>query len=45
VEREGERRRCYYALTREGEKVLAVQRSEWRAFAAMVHELIEPSPA
>lgn len=45
VERVGERRRCYYSLTPEGERVLAEQRSEWRAFAAMVHELIEPSPA
>ena len=45
VEREGERRRCFYSLTAEGGKVLAAQRREWRAFAAMVHELIEPSPA
>lgn len=45
VEREGERRRCYYALTPEGGRVLAAQRREWRAFAAMVEDLIQPSPA
>ena len=45
VEKEGERRRCFYALTPEGERVLAAQRREWRAFAAMVEDLIEASPA
>ncbi len=45
VEKEGERRRCYYALTPEGRKVLAAQRREWRSFTAMVEDLIEPSPA
>ncbi|NJD19499.1 MAG: PadR family transcriptional regulator [Gemmatimonadetes bacterium] len=45
VEQAGERRRCYYELTPEGERVLAAQRREWRAFAAMVEALIPPSPA
>lgn len=32
VERDGQRRRRYYRLTAEGRKVLAKQRSVWRAF-------------
>lgn len=45
VEREGERRRCYYTLTPDGRQVLAAQRREWKAFAAMMDHLIEASPA
>jgi DNA-binding PadR family transcriptional regulator len=45
VERKGERRRCYYELTPEGERVLAAQRRAWRAFAAMMEDLLEASPA
>jgi DNA-binding PadR family transcriptional regulator len=45
VERKGERRRCYYSLTDKGQEVLAEQRKEWKAFAAMMHELIGASPA
>ncbi len=40
VEKKGQRRRCYYALTVAGRKVLVVQRREWKAFSAMVNELI-----
>ncbi len=45
VEKEGERRRCYYALTPEGKRALASQREEWSAFAAVVNELAGLSPA
>ena len=40
VEKKGQRRRCYYTLTKEGQKVLVRQRQEWKAFAAMVNEVI-----
>lgn len=36
VERSGQRRRRYYRLTREGRKVLARQRTTWRAFVEAV---------
>ncbi len=39
VEKPGERRRCRYALTPEGHKVLALQRREWAAFANMVNQV------
>jgi len=45
VERKGERRRCYYTLTSEGEAALEAQRREWKAFAKVVNEMISPSPA
>ncbi|MGW8267308.1 MAG: PadR family transcriptional regulator [Longimicrobiales bacterium] len=45
VEKEGERRRCYYTLTPAGEAALEAQRKEWRAFAKVVNEMISPSPA
>ena len=45
VEKRGERRRCYYSLTREGKKVLARQRKEWRAFSAVVDTVIGLSHA
>lgn len=45
VEKKGERRRCYYKLTAAGEAALEVQRTEWRAFSAVVNQIIEPSPA
>ncbi len=41
VEKAGERRRCTYRLTDEGARVLARQRREWRAFAAMVDRVID----
>lgn len=43
VEKKGERRRCYYSLTREGEEVLAQQRREWRAFVDIVDRVIAMS--
>ena len=45
VERTGERRRCYYALTSAGARELASQRKEWEAFAAMVSRVIGLTPA
>jgi DNA-binding PadR family transcriptional regulator len=45
VERKGERRRCYYTLTPDGTEVLANQRNEWEAFAAMVNRVIGVSHA
>lgn len=44
VERPGERRRCYYALTPSGEAALEAQRRDWKAFSAMVNDIIA-SPA
>jgi PadR family transcriptional regulator PadR len=40
-EPKGQRRRCYYALTPEGKKVLARQTAEWRAFTEVVNDVIE----
>ena len=40
VEKQGERRRCRYALTPEGHKVLARQWREWTAFSAMVNQVV-----
>jgi DNA-binding PadR family transcriptional regulator len=40
VEKKGERRRCHYTLTSKGRKVLTRQRQEWRAFSAMVNQVI-----
>jgi len=45
VEKEGERRRCYYTLTPAGAAELASQRKEWVAFSAMVNQVIGISPA
>ncbi len=45
VEKAGERRRCFYALTRAGRAALAAQRSEWEAFAAVVNRVIGGSHA
>lgn len=45
VEKAGERRRCYYALTPEGKDALAAQRREWAAFAAVVNRVIGGSHA
>lgn len=40
VEQEGERRRCYYTLTKEGRSTLAQQRADWRAFSRVVDGII-----
>ena len=45
VEKKGERRRCYYNLTPAGSAALKAQRTEWKAFSAVVNQIIEPSPA
>ncbi len=45
VEKKGERRRCYYTLSAKGRKALARQRQEWKAFSAMVNQLIGVSHA
>jgi PadR family transcriptional regulator PadR len=45
VERKGDRRRCYYTLTTAGKAALEAQRKEWKAFAAVVNRVIEPSTA
>ncbi len=45
VEKKGTRRRCYYTLTPAGEAALVAQRREWRAFAEVVNQVIDPSPA
>jgi PadR family transcriptional regulator, regulatory protein PadR len=39
VEKAGQRRRRYYRLTTAGRKVLAEQRSGWRAFAAAISRI------
>ncbi len=39
VEKAGQRRRRYYHLTPEGKKVLAAQRSTWRAFVAAINRV------
>ena len=45
VERERERRRCFYTLTPDGRAALGAQREEWEAFAAVVNRVIGLSPA
>ena len=45
VEKTGERRRCYYTLTTEGEKVLIRQRKEWEAFTMAVEDVMGESNA
>ena len=45
VEKTGERRRCFYALTAAGKTALAAQRRDWQAFAAVVSRVIGGSHA
>jgi PadR family transcriptional regulator PadR len=45
VEKEGQRRRRYYRLTREGRKVLAEQRKGWQRFVAAIKRITEVSNA
>lgn len=40
VEKPDERRRRYYKVTPQGEKVLAAQRKAWRTFVAAVSQVI-----
>jgi PadR family transcriptional regulator PadR len=43
VEKEGERRRRFYRLTRKGAEALAVKRDTWREFTLAVKLVVEPS--
>src|ERR1700683_2526168 len=45
VEKDGERRRRYYRLTREGRKVLASQLRGWREFVAGINSITEAENA
>src|SRR5579862_5430287 len=45
VEKEGQRRRRYYRLTSEGQKVLASQRRGWKAFVEAVNRITEAEHA
>ncbi len=45
VEKAGEHRRCFYALTPDGRQALAAQRREWDAFATVVYRVIGGSYA
>jgi transcriptional regulator len=40
VEKEGQRRRCYYSLTPTGQKILVQQREDWQAFSAVINRVI-----
>lgn len=45
VEKEGQRRRRYYKLTRDGRKVLAAQRKGWQKFVAAINRITEAGNA
>jgi transcriptional regulator len=45
VEKDGERRRRFYALTPKGEEALAHKREVWREFTLAVNQVVEPSHA
>jgi len=45
VEKAGERRRCFYDLTREGKHVLSEMVDRWKEFAAAVNEAVGLSHA
>jgi transcriptional regulator len=45
VEKSGQRRRRYYRLTSEGQKVLVSQRCGWRAFVEAVNRITEAEHA
>jgi transcriptional regulator len=45
IERPGERRRRFYAITREGVKVLAAQRQSWRKFVQAIAAISRPRRA
>ena len=40
IERAGERRRRYYRLTAKGRKVLAEERSVWKAFVLSINDIV-----
>ena len=45
VEKAGERRRCYYRLTRKGRGVLNARRRQWAAYVSAVNLVIGASHA
>jgi len=45
VEKSGQRRRRYYRLTPEGQKVLAAQRHSWKTFVEAVNRITEAEHA
>jgi transcriptional regulator len=45
VEKDGQRRRRYYRLTRDGRRVLADQRAGWQRFVAAIGRITETSNA
>jgi transcriptional regulator len=45
VEKQGQRRRCYYTLTRAGQEALDAKRRQWAAFTAVVDDVIGVSHA
>ena len=45
VEKNGQRRRRYYRLTSDGQKVLVAQRHGWKAFVEAVNRITEPEHA
>jgi transcriptional regulator len=45
IEKEGQRRRRYYRLTREGRKMLAEQRKVWQRFVAAINRITEAGNA
>jgi transcriptional regulator len=40
VEKSGERQRCFYRLTPEGRRVLAMQRENWQAYVSAVNQVM-----
>jgi len=45
VEKAGQRRRRYYRLTEQGQKVLSAQRRGWEAFVAAIRRITEAERA
>ena len=45
VEKAGQRRRRYYRLTEQGQKVLSAQRRGWEAFVAAIRQITEAERA
>src|SRR5689334_24051291 len=45
VEKPGQRRRCFYRLTKEGRRILAEQRQTWKDFIGAVDAVMGPSHA
>lgn len=41
IEKSGQRRRRYYRITRQGRKVLALQRRGWQAFVEAINRITE----